>query len=363
MWDFPLFPEQASTVAGRVDSLYFFLVTITIVFSLLIAFAIAFFAIKYRRGNNVDRSNPLSESKTMEAVWIGVPLVIVMIIFFWGTNVYFTIVRAPKQAEDVYATGKQWMWKFQHIGGQREINELHVPVGKPIRVIMTSEDVIHSLYFPSFRVKQDVLPGRYTQLWFEPNKPGTYHIFCAEYCGLQHSGMIGRVVVMDPVSYQRWLSTGKGGGGSTTGDAGTGSGESMASAGEKIFQQQGCASCHMADDATRAPQLKGLFGTQVALKNGETITADEQYIRESILRSGAKIVEGYEPVMPVYQGRISEEDLMQLLVYVKSLAAPAKNQSGGTQSATVPGTATGEQARGTAQHADVPAANAKSGSK
>ncbi len=324
MWDFPLFPEQASTVAAPVDALYYFLVGLTAFFGILISGAVVYFAIKYRRGNRVSRSRPLSESAMLEAVWIGVPLAIVLVIFYWGTSVYFTLVRPPKHAEDVYVTGKQWMWKVQHLSGEREINELHVPVGKPIKLIMTSQDVIHSFYIPAFRIKQDVVPGRYTQMWFEATEAGTYHLFCAEYCGTQHSGMVGRVIAMEPTEYEAWLRGDRGNGGSA--------GQSMASAGQQIFQQQGCGSCHTDDDATRAPLLKGLYGKPVALASGQTVVADEQYIRESILRSQAQIVAGYQPLMPVYQGRISEDDLQQIVAYIKSLGA-ADQATGGNEGA------------------------------
>ncbi len=344
MWDFPLFPEQASTVAGHVDALYYFLVAITAFFSLLIAFAIAFFAVKYRRGSKADRSNPISESKSLEAIWIAVPLAICMVIFFWGAKLYFMIERPPAHAEDIYATGKQWMWKFQHIGGQSEINEIHIPVGRAIKLTMTSEDVIHSLYVPAFRVKQDVLPGRYTQMWFEGTKAGTYHLFCAEYCGTEHSGMIGRVIVMEPGDYERWLQNW------TTAGPGTGgaAGGTMMSAGERIFQQQGCNTCHIPGDVTRAPDLAGLFNKSVSLKSGGTVVADADYIRESILLSGAKIVAGYEPVMPTYQGRISEEDVMQLIAYIKSMGGATTDAAGTTGEAQSASPSTGSSASGAA---------------
>ncbi len=361
MWDFPLFPEQASTVAGRVDGLYYFLVGLTAFFGILISGAVVYFAIKYRRGNRVDRSRPLSESAMLEAVWIGVPLAIVLVIFYWGTSVYFTVVRPPKHAEDVYVTGKQWMWKVQHLSGQREINELHVPVGKPIKLIMTSQDVIHSFYIPAFRVKQDVLPGRYTQMWFEASKAGTYHLFCAEYCGTQHSGMVGRVIAMEPTEYEAWLRGERGNGGSA--------GQTMASAGQQIFDAQGCRTCHADNDPSRAPLLKGLYGKPVQLASGQTVVADEQYIRESILRSQAQIVAGYQPLMPVYQGRISEDDLQQLVAYIKSLGGAdqtqAKGSTGGTgtvQSQSEGGTPTQEQARGTTAR-PIPGSNETSGNQ
>lgn len=321
MWDFPLFPEQASSMAGKVDHLYFFLVGLTAFFSLLICGLVAYFAIKYRRGNVVNRANPIAPSMAMEAVWIGIPLVIVMVIFFWGAKIFFTNQRPPRQAQDIYVTGKQWMWKIQHLSGHREINELHLPVGQPVKLIMTSQDVIHSFYIPVFRVKQDVLPARTTQLWFEPTRPGTYHLFCAEYCGTQHSGMIGKVIVMEPDAYQRWLS-------------GTNAGEPMSVVGERVFNQNGCMTCHMGEDKTRAPRLEGLYGKSVTLREGGTVTADEAYIAESILRPTAKTVAGYNPVMPTYQGRISEEELLQLVAYIKSLPAAGGSAPAATPAAT-----------------------------
>ncbi len=320
MWNFPFLPEQASTFAGPVDDLYYFIVAITAFFTVAISLAVMIIAIKYREGKKVDRSRPLAESPKIEALWIGVPLVIVLVIFFWSVSVYFTIARPPANAVDMYVTGKQWMWKIQHPSGPREINEMHVPTGVPIRLTMISQDVLHSFYVPAFRVKQDVVPGRYSQMWFQATKPGVYHLFCAEYCGTKHSGMIGRVVVMEPKDYEAWLASGGA-------NAGT-LGQTMASGGEKIFADQGCASCHVDGDATRAPILKGLFGKTVALASGEKVVADEQYIRESILRAGAKLVAGYGPVMPVYEGRISEDDVLQLVSYIKSL--------GGTDAGAAP---------------------------
>ncbi len=327
MWDFPFFPDQASTFAKPVDDLYFFIVAITAFFTVVISLFVAWVAIHYRETKKVDRSKPLEESPKMEALWIGVPLVIVLVIFFWSVNVYFIMARPPANAVDMYVTGKQWMWKIQHPSGPREINELHVPIGVPVRLTMISQDVLHSFYIPAFRVKQDVLPGRYSSLWFEATKPGIYHLFCAEYCGTKHSGMIGRVVVMEPKDYEAWLA----GGGSNAGSLGG----SMSSAGEKLFNDQGCISCHIPGDASRAPSLQGAYGKTVTLSGGETIKVDEQYIRESILKPTAKLVAGYAPAMPVYQGRISEDELMQLIAYIKSLGSAQT----ATPTATAPATA------------------------
>jgi cytochrome c oxidase subunit 2 len=250
-----------------------------------------------------------------------------MVIFAWSANVYFNMARPPDESMEIYAVGKRWMWKFQHIGGRREINELHVPIGRPVKVTMTSEDVIHDLYLPNFRVKADVIPGRYSTIWFEATKRGEYHLLCAEYCGTKHSAMIGRVVVMEPTEYQAWLS---GGGGEM----------SLAARGERMFQELACHTCHLPDASGRGPSLQGLFGSQVKLADGRTVTADEGYVRESILNPQAKLVAGYQPLMPTFQGLVNEEALMGLIEYVKSLP-PAAGAPTGT--APQPATPQGER--------------------
>ena len=305
--DFPLWPERASTVAGYVDSLYIFLILLTGTVTLLIWAVIFYFVVKYRRRPDNELGQEYEESKILELAWTIIPGIIFMGIFLWGAFVYFRIQRVPDNALDVYATGRQWMWKFQHPGGQREINELHVPVHRPIRITMASEDVIHSLWFPAFRVKMDVLPSRYRTMWFEATQVGRYHIFCAEYCGTLHSGMIGWVVVMEPTDYQKWLAGGPEG--------------SLASQGETLFQKYACNTCHTNDATGRGPILVGLYGKPVQLTTGQMVTADDNYIRESILNPQAKIVAGFGPIMPTFQGQVNEEDLIKLLAYVKSLGA------------------------------------------
>jgi cytochrome c oxidase subunit 2 len=238
------------------------------------------------------------------------------VIFLWGAVIYFKERTPPRGATEVYVVAKQWMWKLQHEEGQREINELHVPVGRDVKMILTSQDVIHSFYVPAFRIKQDVLPGRYTTAWFHPTKAGTYHLFCAEYCGSQHSGMIGQVVVLEPAQYQAWLSGG-------------GAAGSMASNGQNLFLQLGCATCHRSDTQGRGPNLAGLFGSPVQLEDGRVVTADENYVRESILTPGAKIVSGFKPIMPAFQGLVSEEQLNALVAYVKSLNQNPAGAAGG----------------------------------
>src|SRR6266511_2466794 len=263
MWSgFPLFPEQASTIAGRVDALYYFLVAVSAVMSMLIAGLIIYFAIKYRRRSENEVGAQITGDMRLEVLWTLIPFGIMMVMFVWGASVYFTIYHPPRDALEVQVVGKQWMWKFQHLDGQREINELHVPADRAVKLTMTSQDVIHSFFVPAFRVKFDVLPGRYTTVGFQATKPGQYHLFCAEYCGTQHSGMIGKIIVMEPTQYQAWLS-------------GSVSAGSLASAGQQLFQDLACHTCHRSDTQGRGPQLEGLFGKTVQLQNGQTVQADE----------------------------------------------------------------------------------------
>ena len=311
----PLFPEQASTMAARVDALYFFLLVLSAFFGTLIAGLVVVFAIKFRRRSPDERPQPIHGSLALELTWTLIPLGLVLIIFLWGAEVFFAMARVPPGAMDVYVVGKRWMWKTQHMTGQREINELHVPVGVPVKLSLTSEDVIHSFFIPAFRVKKDVVPGRIQTEWFQATKPGRYHLFCAEYCGTKHSGMIGTVTVMEPAAFQAWLS-----GGAT--------GISLAAAGEKLFQDLACITCHRSDSEGRGPKLEGVFGHPVSLANGEKVTADESYVRESIVNPAARVVAGYQPVMPTYQGLVSEEGLMQLVAYIQSLGGPAAGAPG-----------------------------------
>jgi cytochrome c oxidase subunit 2 len=302
----PLFPDQASTVAGRVDALYYYLLGVSIFFSVLIFLLVFYFAVKYRRRDPDYVPPAIHGSTRLEVFWSVVPLALAMVMFGWGAKLYFEMQRPPAETLDLQVVGKQWMWKIQHPQGPREINELHVPVGVPVKLTMISEDVIHSFYIPAFRIKMDVLPGRYTTLWFEATKTGEYHLFCAEYCGTQHSGMIGRVVVMEPLDYQNWLAGGP-------------PAESLEAAGERLFSQMQCNTCHFSGPGARGPVLEGVFGAPVRLADGRTVTADENYVRESILNPAAKVVAGYRPVMPTYAGQLSEEQVLQLVAYIKSL--------------------------------------------
>jgi cytochrome c oxidase subunit II len=312
-----LFPERASTFAADVDALYFFIVAVSAFFALSVAVAVIYFGIKYRRRQAAGVGARIEGNLPLELLWSVIPTIIAMVMFGWGASVYYHLRRAPDEGLQVYAVGKQWMWKFQHLEGQREINELHVPLGRPVKITMTSEDVLHSLYFPSFRQKMDVIPGRYTTLWFEANKIGTYHIFCAEYCGTNHSRMIGQVVVMEPSAYQAWL-------------AGGGEG-SMAQRGSALFQQLACDSCHLDSGRGRGPSLQNIFGKPVELQDGSTVIADEAYLRESILNSQAKIVRGFQPLMPTFQGLISEEGLVSLIEHIKSMSPTSQPSATSTR--------------------------------
>lgn len=315
MWNLPIFPEQASELASRVDGVTFFLLGITAFFTVLIAGQVIYYGIKYRAGSRADRRGRVSTSHRTEFLWIGGTSTLAVIMYLVSTNVYFQLFDPPPDASEIYVVGKQWMWYTQHPEGRREQNELHVPLGKPIKLVMTSQDTIHSFYIPAFRVKGDVLPGRYTSIWFRPTKVGEYHLFCAEYCGANHSAMGGTIYVMEPADYEQWLAGSRGGGGGTA---------TMASAGSQLFQQHHCAGCHgEVGQGGRGPSLVGLFGSNVPIQQPgggvTTVKADEKYIRDSILAPKAQIVAGYDPIMPSYEGQISEPDLLQVIAYIKAL--------------------------------------------
>ena len=316
--NFPLWPVQASTLARNVDALYIFLLIVTGMMTLLVFSFLLYFAARYRHRPGV-RAEQIEGSTPLEITWSTIPFLIFMVIFAWGALVYFKERTPPADATEVYVVAKQWMWKLEHAEGQREINELHVPVGRDVKLIMTSQDVIHSFYIPAFRVKQDVLPGRYTVEWFRATKPGVYHLFCAEYCGTQHSGMVGDIVVQEPAQYEAWMNGGSSG--------------PLSATGEKIFAELGCATCHRSDAQGRGPNLQGVFGKPVQLEDGRTVTADENYLRECILDPGAKRVKGFQPIMPTFQGLVTEEQVNALVAYIKSIA-PAKTGEAARTSAS-----------------------------
>lgn len=317
----PLFPEQASSVAGQVDAFYLFLVLVTTFFSLLIALLVLYFIIRYRKSPD-RQAIQIHGSTLLEIVWTVIPLGISMVIFAWGAVLYYHIENPPTNALEIYGVGKQWMWKFQHPGGQREINSLHVPTGRPVKVTLISQDVIHDFFVPAFRVKQDVLPNRYVYSWFTATRPGTYHLFCSQYCGTNHSAMVGEVVVMKPEDYAEWLASGKAEG-------------SLASMGEKLFQEFSCTTCHRPDSGARGPNLQGLYGRPVRLSDNRVVVADDNYIRESILNPNAKVVAGFQPIMPTFQGVVSEEGLIQITEYIKHMSQqesePINNRSTPTE--------------------------------
>ena len=309
--DLQLFPEAASSIASRVDSIFWFMTGLTVLLSGLIALAIVFLGIRYRRGSKVDRSQYVPPL-WLELSWILVPIPILLFIFVWSSELFLEMQRPPADSMEIKVVARQWMWKLQHPTGRREIDELHIPTGRPVRLTMISEDVIHSFYVPAFRIKQDVLPGRYTTAWFQAETPGTYHLFCAEYCGTNHSRMKGRVVVQTPGEYQAWLA------------GRSGAEVSPAVSGAALFEKFRCASCHGAavTGENRAPPLAGLAGRTVPLTGGQMVTADDAYLREAVLRPAVKVVAGFKPIMPSFEGQLGEEELNDLIAYIKGLPNP-----------------------------------------
>jgi cytochrome c oxidase subunit 2 len=321
--DFPFAAEMASKQAGPIDDLWWFLTAVSVVMTLVIFVGVAFFAVKYRKRPGV-KATQIEGSTLLEVTWSVIPFLVMLVMFGWGAELFYAQQTPPKDAMEIFVTGKQWMWKVQYPNGYREIDALHVPVGQAVKLTMASEDVIHSFSIPAFRVRHDVVPGYYDSLWFTPTKPGTYHLFCSEYCGNQHAHMIGWVTVLDRADYEKWS-----GGGGTTG--------SLAEQGQALFSQNGCSTCHLLDQQGRCPILRGLYNKPVQLSDGRTVLADAAYLRESILQPNAKIVAGFEPnIMPNFQGQLSEEQVIQLIAYIKSLSpsTPA-SQQGSQQPAVV----------------------------
>ncbi|MDB5343946.1 MAG: cytochrome c oxidase subunit 2 [Schlesneria sp.] len=302
--DFRLFPESASTFADRVDHLYAFLVIVAVFFTALIASLIIYFSIKYRRRVHHEHVQ-ITGNYWLEATWAIIPLMLTMVMFVWGAKIFLEMRSMPANPLNIRVVGKQWMWKIQHPLGRAEINELHVPMDQPVQLNMISQDVIHSFYIPAFRVKQDVLPGYYSSLWFQATKPGRYHLFCAEYCGTNHSQMLGTVVVTTPEEYSSWLANT--------------SGESSEVAGARLFERFRCDNCHKTDGLGDGPSLTGLVGSRVPLAGGGAVIANDQYLRDSILNPAKQVVASYEPIMPSYQGQLNEADVQQLIAYIETL--------------------------------------------
>ncbi len=338
MEPFRFFPVRASTIAPQVDALFWALVALSAFFALGIGAAIVYFALRYRHTNrDVARAHALRDTPLLETGIILGLLVPATGAFLWAGTLYFDVKTPPPGTSlDLYGTGKQWMWKFQHPNGVREINTLHVPVGRTVRLTLTSEDAIHSFFVPAFRVKQDVLPGRYTHAWFTATLPGRYHLFCAEYCGTEHSGMGGWVEVMEPGAYEQWLDGGArqdadgAMAAAARADAAPAPGapaatpQRMADAGAALFSRLRCNTCHRTDTLalypSQGPALAGVYGRVVRLGDGRRVLADEQYLRESILYPQARLAQGYPPIMPTYQGQVDEDELLQLVAFIKSLA-------------------------------------------
>lgn len=303
----PFWLPSATRYGHQVDILFAGLLTVSLLVTLLLFILMLRFIVRYREGSDADRNHRIKKSWHWEVSWTAATLVAFLALFFWGASLFWNLSETRADALTIYVVGKQWMWKVQHAGGQREINELHVPAGRHIRVLATSQDVIHSFFIPAFRVKHDVLPGRYQQLQFTPEKPGIYHLFCSEYCGTDHSRMTGRVVVLTPEDFERWLTRQNVDG-------------TLATQGEAVFRNLGCSGCHGNSATVRAPALEGLYGRPVPLQSGTVVTADERYIRDSILQPRSEVAAGFEPVMPSFAGKISEDDLIAVVAYIKSLA-------------------------------------------
>ena len=312
---FRLFPESASTFSPRVDQAYLFLLAVSLFFTILICSLILYFGIRYRQGSPASRANP-ANSILLEVTWSIIPLLLTMVMFGWGASIYFDMQTPPPDVQGINVVARQWMWKLQHPEGRSELNELHVPIGQPIQLRMISEDVIHSFYIPAFRIKQDVLPGSYTRMWFEATKPGRYHLFCAEYCGTEHSLMRGRIVVMEPEDYANWLA------GRT--------GASPEVAGKELFERYRCQSCHKPSGGI-GPNLIGIFGTKAPLQQGGAVTVDEEYLRTSILDPAKQIVAGYRPEMPSFRGQLDEQQILQLIAYLKSNVPDTQQTSPSTE--------------------------------
>jgi len=339
----PLLPEQASSFAGQVDLLYFYLILVSIAFAIPIGVGIFYFMIRYRERERFASTEGIHGSIVLETTWSIIPFLVSMTIFLGGAYVFFNQYTIPKDGMEIYVVGKQWMWKIQHSTGQREINELHIPVNTTIKLTMTTEDVIHDFYVPAFRTKADIVPGRYSYLWFTPTKPGKYHLFCAEYCGLNHSGMGGWVYVMEQKDFDNWL-------------AGNTSGQTPVEMGKDLFYNKlGCASCHAGGPAQRGAKLEGIYGKEVKLTGGGTVIADDNYIRESILTPTAKIVDGYQPIMPTFKGQVTDEQLNGLVAYIKSLSGvTGSSTTVSTTSAPAANTASNSASPAPASNANMP---------
>lgn len=354
IFQFPLMPEQASEGAARYDRLFLTITGLTILFTVIVCAMVVILAVRYRRSAKIDRSNPMTHSTILEAIWLGVPLVLGLVIFVWSATNFIKVRTMPKEGKEIFAMGKQWMWHFEHLDGIRENNELHVPVGVPIKMTMISQDVIHSMYLPAMRAQYHVVPGRYTQLHFTPTKTGEFLILCAMHCGTQHSEMVGKLIVLSETDYQKWQDNG--------GNRFRPSPKTMEEAGRLTFNEQGCANCHTGVDNPRAPTMLGLMGSKRTFTDGSSATADADYIRESILNPERKITAGWENIMQSYHEQLTEEEVMHLVKYIQSLSGvkgdyeksefPSEPQA--TRKLNTTDSANREQSAGAAQFQQTP---------
>jgi cytochrome c oxidase subunit II len=303
--NFALFPPEASAISSDMDAFYFFLLLISAIGLIAVVILVFGFSLAYRKEKN-PVATPIEGSTLLEATWTIIPLALFMVCFVWGAVLYFRIYDPPTNAMNIYIVGKQWMWKAEHPGGQHEIDALHIPINRPVQLTMISQDVFHSFSIPAFRVKREVIPGRYSTVWFEATQTGTFHLFCTQYCGTNHSEMIGDIVAMTPEDYQAWT-------------AGSTSGASLAQNGERLFASLGCNACHSGSPSARGPNLAQVYGSKLELSNGSFVTVDDAFLRETILNPSTRATVGYAPIMPTYQGQVSEEGLIDLVEYIKNL--------------------------------------------
>src|ERR1035437_4915045 len=305
MTNFALFPPEASKIAPQMDALYLYMVLVRLIGLTIVVLLITAFSIIYSK-----ERHPVAEqvegSTLLEATWTIIPLGLFLMMFVWGALIYFRVFTPPANAMNIYVVGKQWMWKAEHPGGQHEINSLHVPTGQPVQLTLISQDVFHSFSIPAFRVKREAIPGRYTTVWFEATVPGTYHLFCTQYCGTNHSQMIGDIVVLTPEDFRKWLA-------SST------SGASLAQTGGRFFASLSSPACHNTRPDARGPSLANVYGAKLPLASGGTVIADDAYLREAILNPSQHVTQGYAPIMPTYQGQISEEGVIALIEFIKNL--------------------------------------------
>jgi len=323
MTNFALFPPEASKIAPQMDALYFFMVLVSLIGLTIVILLVFAFSVLYRKQRH-PQAVQIEGSTLLEATWTIIPLGLFLIMFVWGALIYFRVYTPPANAMNIYVVGKQWMWKAEHPGGQHEINSLHIPTGQPIQLTLISQDVFHSFSIPAFRVKREAIPGRYTTVWFEPTMPGTYHLFCTQYCGTDHSMMVGDIVVLSPEDYKKWLA-------SST------SGNSLAQDGERLFASLSCTACHNTRPDARGPSLANVYGAKLTLTSGQAITADDAYLREAILNPSQHITQGYAPIMPTYQGQISEEGVIALVEYIKHLDSDYRVQQTTNTTDLLPG--------------------------